>query len=1504
MSNTDGSTTSEPAPKGDGDAIKVFVRVRPPAEADMGVDVERNWCLSVDENRNAVIMKAKPEAKIFLFDNVADISVTQEAVFCTVGKKIIESCVEGYNGTIFAYGQTGSGKTFTMLGPSDDVDNFHHELRGIIPRSFEFLFNLINREIEMHGEKKEFLCKCSFLEIYNEQIFDLLDTTSPCLHLRESIKKGVYVSGLTEQVVTSALEAYQVLRSGWLNRRVASTSMNRESSRSHAVFTLQIESKEKKGALQNVRYSHLNLVDLAGSERQKDTNTVGIRLKEAGSINRSLSTLGNVIMALVTSTSNKSKHVPYRESKLTFLLRDSLGGNAKTQLIACAHPSSKCFGETLSTLQFAKRAKMIKNKAVVNEDSQGSVSHLQAEVRRLKELLAQCHSGAVPTNPSGKSSHTLRTDSQGSVSHLQAEVRRLKELLAQCHSGAIPTNPSDIYTAKPEPNAQSAELNLTWKRNFIHAMYFREKTEQEKMEIREQLAKLDDLCKKKEKFLQSTKMIVKFRESFIAKLEKAAKSGSAGDITNDRTADLLEEVKILRDQLEHNPELKQYAMENQRLKAELRKLRGQEGTCQQVDPQRAEELEKVFRELLAVHRGGDGDKDAPLILSTPQSGENNVSLATVERYKSQVEKLQDEITNLKEKLQTQENASQQALVKAAAELTSYKKAVSELEKVMQARRLQNKIDRESMSDIHVQTIKTITTPTKTCYSLRNRNVLAKLSRESPGFNGSFILDPGEDILPESQPAEMAEQMASALTDEIKSLQDNNNSLVQRVEEHEGEMIKLQQTLSKLENENEQLNEILSTERSEWARKEEELVNRSETIAEELKKANELARISKEESVDLGVMLRSVDKELAELKSKSKENIESRDKDMSVLETKVLQVEMELSKLQQENVKLTEEKTMLQEAFDNAQTTISFHESEIQDLEGLLHSERKELKTVQTELESTYGKLVVEKEKVTQLQSQMQNDGKEQEAVALRLMEDISSLQAQKSNIQNMFDAQSQSLSLLSKELESTRVTISTQEKQLLDNAEAMRGMMGKIQELKDNWNIDKEVIMSLEAEVESKGHEVMTLQQLSDDQKVKIDNLRVQLNELAEQKEQKVSAHNVEVSMLRDELECAMESYEKLQEELNTRQRIVEETQAESDKISEELCKAKTQVLTLTEEMETIRCEFRQRLEEISKPVQPDTDLCELINTQLEEIARYPLEKIAHETQESFERLLEDLEASRTEKNEEINSLKAQLTQALVYKTEADTWMSKFRCVEEELDGLKSSSEHREQELLAQVQKAKSELQSNLQAVCDAKDRMSSLTQENDELQLELAKAQLSVDDLQGDVDRLQCLAAKDHCDKEELQSQLDTMQAEHNRQSKEMAELQERLKTVEDEHARLVGHQNHKQKIQFHLALKEENNNLREQVSRLSSELARFKSHRSYGMESVLRENINPAKRTPGKSGSHQGKHGHSKSHITPSKSTGVKSHITPSKATEVKSHITPSKAVGVKSETPSKPV
>ncbi|EDL33579.1 kinesin family member 3A, isoform CRA_a [Mus musculus] len=340
--------------------------------------------VSVDEMRGTITVhktdSSNEPPKTFTFDTVFGPESKQLDVYNLTARPIIDSVLEGYNGTIFAYGQTGTGKTFTMEGVRAVPG-----LRGVIPNSFAHIFGHIAKA---EGDTR-FLVRVSYLEIYNEEVRDLLgkDQTQR-LEVKERPDVGVYIKDLSAYVVNNADDMDRIMTLGHKNRSVGATNMNEHSSRSHAIFTITIECSEKGvDGNMHVRMGKLHLVDLAGSERQAKTGATGQRLKEATKINLSLSTLGNVISALVDG---KSTHVPYRNSKLTRLLQDSLGGNSKTMMCANIGPADYNYDETISTLRYANRAKNIKNKARINEDPKDALlRQFQKEIEELKKKLEE-----------------------------------------------------------------------------------------------------------------------------------------------------------------------------------------------------------------------------------------------------------------------------------------------------------------------------------------------------------------------------------------------------------------------------------------------------------------------------------------------------------------------------------------------------------------------------------------------------------------------------------------------------------------------------------------------------------------------------------------------------------------------------------------------------------------------------------------------------------------------------------------------------------------------------------------------------------------------------------------------------------------------------------------------------------------------------------------------------------------------------------------------------------
>ena len=333
--------------------IKVFCRFRPLNESEERRSL--NLCANFISPTTVEIPTNNAENLLFTFDQVFPPTTPQQAIYETAALPIVESVMQGFNGTVFAYGQTSSGKTFTMIGPtaSDDAS------MGIIPRMVTTVFDIIRET----PDYMEYSVKVSYCEIYLEKIRDLIDTSLVNLKIHEEKTRGVFIEDLSEHYVSCENEVYELLAMGNENKEVAYTKMNSGSSRSHSLFQLTINQTSLKNYSGKV--GKLYLVDLAGSEKVGKTGAAGQRLEEAKNINKSLTALGLVINAL---TDGKSSHVPYRDSKLTRVLQDSLGGNSKTSLIVTCSPSPYNESETVSTLRFGVRAKTVKNKAKINKE--------------------------------------------------------------------------------------------------------------------------------------------------------------------------------------------------------------------------------------------------------------------------------------------------------------------------------------------------------------------------------------------------------------------------------------------------------------------------------------------------------------------------------------------------------------------------------------------------------------------------------------------------------------------------------------------------------------------------------------------------------------------------------------------------------------------------------------------------------------------------------------------------------------------------------------------------------------------------------------------------------------------------------------------------------------------------------------------------------------------------------------------------------------------------------
>ncbi|XP_039592110.1 kinesin-like protein KIF15-A isoform X2 [Polypterus senegalus] len=1348
----------------DGDAIKVFVRVRPPTQGSgLSTDGDLSLCLTVSSS-NTIRLHSKPEPKVFTYDHVADTAVSQEEVFSCVAKNIIESCMNGYNGTVFAYGQTGSGKTFTMLGPPDS-DNFTHNMRGIIPRSFEYLFFLINREIEKTGSSKSFLCKCSFIEIYNEQIFDLLDSASASLFLRENIKKGVFVDGAVEKVVTSAAEAYQVLSMGWRNRRVASTSMNRESSRSHAVFTVTIESKETVNEIINIRSSQLNLVDLAGSERQKDTHSEGTRLKEAGSINRSLSCLGQVMMALVDVSNGKSRHICYRDSKLTFLLRDSLGGNAKTFIIANVHPGSKCFGETLSTLHFAQRAKLIKNKAVVNEDTEGNVRQLQAELKKLKEQLS-----------------LITGQRMQGAGQLQQDISPLS---------------SDV--ASTENNASAA----LFRSRFLKAVSLWKKSENDKKNLLQKVAQLEDAWAKKDKFIQSTRMIVKFREDHVSRLEKTLKNGGSGLSRDDQNAligQLRQEIELLKEQVDQHPRVAKYATENHALREENKRLRLLDSVKQalEIDAQTAADLEGDFLKALETEEGS-------AVHLSPMTSENTSSVS-IERLKAQLTQKQTELTSTVQAYEEFKELTKKKILEMESNIRYLDKANQSLEKILEATKAHKRQEVSQLNKMHVETIKNLTTPTK-AYNLRSRLVPHLSPEGTPVLLKSTdsVEEQVDEIFNEPPPPEMSELAYEAVAEELRMVQDQASNLQIKLDEEEVEKRKLLQEKSKLEEHSTHVQELFSTERALWSKEQQRLGSQIKSLEKDLVEGQSKNEVLKSEVHDLRVVLQSADKELNAVKVEYSSYKEKQELEWRQISSNMIEMRLQLDNVRLEYEKLLEEKRFLQDAHDNLQEVMKF---ESEEYKQSLSECKKENATLQSELAKMVDFLKSEKDLNQKLTSQLEDKETTSKELLKTLDENIN-LKKQISEFSIKCDKQASDIQNLEICLTTSKAEIAELKMTNAADKGVISDMMNQIQELRSDLNEKNEILSLLSSELEDIKAKYCAALTLKEENSAIIEKHEKELLDLKEAIERKAISDTIEKELLQDDLTHATEEIGKLTETLGRQEAVLQaalkEAAANQSTVAnlEQQLKQKTEELAETMEQSLLQPAIPTSLPQTPKtPVSLNADLSRVLETQDAEL---------HSLRSSvatLEMLVNELNEERSAKNDEILRLKCQLCELENMKLEKQNLLNQSYSSQKQRSDIQKGSSEEKTNKDEQNTKICKELAEEKAAKKAALKQLNLVESELKETRATLTNAQICIQEMTSEL-RLRSLEVKSFQENFTDQDKL----------MKEVDILRKQVELLTEENGKLAGHHNLQQKIQYMVRLKKDNTKLVEE-----NELLRLK--------------------------------------------------------------------------------
>ncbi|XP_028633120.1 chromosome-associated kinesin KIF4A-like [Grammomys surdaster] len=607
--------------------VRVALRCRPlvPKEIGEGCQV----CLSFVPGKPQVVIGTD---KSFTYDFVFDPSTEQEEVFNTAVEPLIKGIFKGYNATVLAYGQTGSGKTYSM-GGAYSADQENEPTIGVIPRVIQLLF----KEMEEKRDS-EFTLRVSYLEIYNEEILDLL--CSPCeratqIHIREDPKAGIKTVGLTEKTVSVASDMVSCLLQGNNARTVAATAMNSQSSRSHAIFTVSIRQRKKMDKNSNF-HSKLCLVDLAGSERQKKTKAEGDRLREGININRGLLCLGNVISAL--GDGKKGSFVPYRDSKLTRLLQDSLGGNSHTLMIACVSPADTSLEETLNTLRYADRARKIKNKPVINTDPQTvELNHLKHQVQELRVLLLQAHGGSLPGSIQAESSESLQSLMDRNRS-LGEENEKLSHALSEAAGQTAQMLEKIIVTeqANEQLNAKLQEL-----RHHVAC----------EMDLQKLMETLEDqeLIEKVELMHSLQQMVIHLSDENVVATESAMELEAQVAISPEsrRSSDALTTQHALR-QAQMSKELTELNQALAVKEALARKITFNGGQLQPIHCQYEANIKSLESEVTSLQ------KEKEQLLLDLQLAKKDVNQAKLSEYRRKcLQELEAQIADLKRKLNEQ-----------------------------------------------------------------------------------------------------------------------------------------------------------------------------------------------------------------------------------------------------------------------------------------------------------------------------------------------------------------------------------------------------------------------------------------------------------------------------------------------------------------------------------------------------------------------------------------------------------------------------------------------------------------------------------------------------------------------------------------------------------------------------------------------------------------------------------------------------------------------------------
>ncbi|KAG2373292.1 hypothetical protein C9374_012281 [Naegleria lovaniensis] len=1496
----------------DKSSVRVVVRVRPLA------DHETQNCVQVDTlTKRTLQISTNPreKPKAFTFDYVANPLTTQKEIFDCCGKPIVDSCLSGYNGTIFCYGQTGSGKTFTM-GTSfdddrmidDDIQNYFNvpSSYGLIPRVIYYLFSEIEKRRQQSDIK--FIVSCSLLEIYMEKITDLLDmtpkipsfdgsTSGKSLTLREDFKTGVYVEDLTHEDVLSPKDALNILQKGLPNRHVGATAMNDRSSRSHSVFTIYIKSQEVAEGGTKIRTSRLNLIDLAGSERQSTSHAEGERLKEACAINKSLSTLGKVIKDLVDVANGISRHVQYRDSKLTFLLKDSLGGNSKTCVIANISPAVTSLSETLSTLTFAQRAKRIKNEAKINEETSGSIPFLQEQIKILRKQLLEANKKIQDVPPALTPPQPIPLDDLEKENYM-AELQN-----------------QHIFLSSQLDEMEEKNSSLSYR-----------------------VEELKKALSSKDKLLASTRFFLRLRESRIARMSGKTQlkisdgfvSGAEFDFdkTNDFDFDFenftlenedkwLSKAETLFQKAlspEQHPDVIMLKIENIELKEKLNEYESQFSKEFAANRELYRDLHQYIQSLESSIRHLTGEKEklqakikemektyrrtSAVIQTQIQSNENQTLLGEITRLEQANEESLETINTLKQELEKSQENEQLAW----KQLESAKQLVDEIaaekeECVNVINNLKESLDQRN------EVMQIIDDIEKQQQVQQQREEQLLLMEESLKLQQTESQKQVEELMFE------LEKKKNEI-EELKSKLSQNETFSTLVEQYELELQKMRSVLSDkdyqietLNNQMHVLNQTVDNNMKEAALSIEEIKLREEMI--KLNSENELSLIRKQLEDSLQQLQDT--KEFYENKTRVEE--ENKSSELSELQTKIESLNNQVDSLsfreQELLLCISEKESLIQE--------LSLREKEslmaMQELRGNENTLKQEVESLKEEVKQLTDLILVSEshknqieEKLTQqmleITTQLEESCTQVNILTTNLEEKQKLLDEKNHELEMVRQAQTIQDTTLSDallQIASLNETVQNKVQLLQEKEREISDVKSRLEFISEEFSVERQqlqekVDMSEQSMKEISEKYEQTVQELSQTKahyEDKLNSLKEAILFEQDKNDELInhvnSIGNVSEEEKKQILEREALAKEEYEKEIHNLQELVQALNMENKSITEER-------QSLLNNFEEFKTEKREELEKIQTLLSQYQEQVDTIIKEKEDLSRQLNDRIMNETinlkvkEAELENLKAELEKSQTS-NVEMNDRLVDSLNKLKLSEETVTSLEKqTQSLRDTLDENKKTIREQEEQLLDRAK-----------VIASLESENSKLQQENstlsntvEKLRMEIEKKQLEIDQQQDLVRQLtsgdemshlqeQLVQFKKKCDtlSQSLQSERDLVlkketqinelgstlddlneklssleksklaqqmqQEEKLQRTKEQyetaqkrleeeieflklkasesvteaAQLKDELESLRKDHEMIIGHNNHKQKIQYQMKIKQENNDLKDELMR-----------------------------------------------------------------------------------------